>query len=130
MTADSVCRKVLLLNIKKSLREREREITPPTIHRVVINAELKRHSHLGIFHFIPRLRLYKLNMLSLLSASTANSKMVYYQECSISNWKMVYYQECSISNWKMVYYSRFNPWLKDNFTNYLDLEFISMSLGK
>ena len=47
---------VVLLNIQKYLREREQEVTPPTIHTVVSSVQL--HWHLkGIFDFILRLRL-------------------------------------------------------------------------
>ena len=61
--------------IFKNTCEREREVTPPTIHAVV--SSVKLHWHLRIFNFILRLRLFKLNTLSLLSAAYANSKWVY-----------------------------------------------------
>ena len=65
---------VLLLNFQKYLREKAK-VTPPTIHTVV--SSVKLHWHLGIFNSILRLTPHKLNTLSLLSAATANSKMVY-----------------------------------------------------
>ena len=46
---------VLLLNIQKYLREKEREVTPPTIHTVI--SSVKLHWNLGIFNFVLRLRL-------------------------------------------------------------------------
>ena len=42
--------------------------------RMIVKVE---NWHLGIFNFILKLRLYKLNTFSLLSTATANSKMVY-----------------------------------------------------
>ena len=62
--------------VREKERERERDVTPPTIHTAVNSVKL--HWHLGVFDFILRLRLYKLNTLSLHSPATANSKMVCY----------------------------------------------------
>ena len=67
---------VLLLDIQKYLRERARSHTSNNIHSCTV-ISVKLHWYLGIFNFILKLRLYKLNTLSLLSAVTANLKMVY-----------------------------------------------------
>ena len=64
---------VLLLNIQKYLREKAKSY----LQQYIISS-VKLHWYLGILHFILRLRLYKLNTLSLLSAAAANSKVVCY----------------------------------------------------
>ena len=52
-----------LQDLLKSTIVREREVTPPTIHKVVNIVKL--HWHLGILNSILRLRLYNLSLLSL-----------------------------------------------------------------
>ena len=67
---------VLLLNIQKYKFARESEKSHLQQYTVLSSAKLKRH--LGIFIFILRLGVHKLNTLSLLSAAIANPNMVYY----------------------------------------------------
>ena len=69
---------LVLVLIFKNTCEREREVTPPTIHSV------KLHWHLGIFNFILRLTLCKRKLQSFKSAATRNAKLVYYLSWKIN----------------------------------------------
>ena len=76
MTVDSFYT-VLASFVVKYSKIQMRESEKSHLQQYTVVSSVKLHWHSGISNFIVRLRLYKVNTLSLLSAVTANSEIVY-----------------------------------------------------